>query len=129
MRTSSKFLSAVAVAGLVAATGSAFTAGGLGANPAAQFVGGSVAQNVVGTTVTSVVYANNEAANTISSVTLSFGNELVDGKTPTLVFGGTGAQPYTCAAVTVAVGTNTSVCSPNLTAAANTVDSTTITVK
>ncbi len=128
MRNSSKFLSAVAVAGLVAATGSAFTAGGMGANPAAQFVGGSVAQNVVGTTVTSVVYDTDEAANTITNVTLTFGNELVDGKTPTLVFGGTGAQAYTCTAVTVAVGANTSVCSPNLTAAANTVDSTTITV-
>lgn len=128
MRTSSKFLSAVAVAGLVAATGSAFTAGGLGSNPADQFVGGNVAQNVVGTTVTSVVYDTDEAANTISSVTLTFGNELVDGKTPTLVFGGTGTQPYTCAAVTVAVGANTSLCSPTGAAAANTVDSTTITV-
>ncbi len=130
MRTSAKFLTAVAVAGLVAVTGSAFTAGGLGANPAAQFVGGKVTQSVVGTTVTGVVYDTDEAANTISSVTLTFGNELVDGKTPTLVFGGTGTQPYACAAVASGVGANTSVCTPTTlgSPAANTVDSTTITV-
>jgi hypothetical protein len=129
MRTSSKLFGALAVAGTVAATGSAFTAGGLGASPADEFVGGSVAQNIVGTTVTGVAYDTDEAANTISSVTLTFGNDLVDGKTPTLVFGGTGAQPYTCAEVTVAVGANTSLCSPDDVAAANTVGSSTITVE
>jgi hypothetical protein len=128
MRTSSKLLSALAVAGVVAATGSAFTAGGLGATPPDQFVGGSVAQTVVGTTVTSVDYNTDETTNTITSVTLTFGNERVDGKTPTLAFGGDGTQPYTCSEVTAAVGVNTSICLPDGAAAANTVDSTTITV-
>jgi hypothetical protein len=123
-----KFFAALAVAGVVAAGGSAFTGGGIGSNPADQFVGGNVAQNVVGTTVTGVAYDTDEAANTITSVTLTFGNELVDGKTPTLDFTGTGDQPYTCAAVAVGVGLNTSVCTPTGTAAANTVSSTTITV-
>ena len=128
MRNSTTLFSSIAVAGVDAATGSAFTGGGLGSNPADQFVGGSVAQTVVGSTVTGVAYDTNEAANTITSVTLTFGNELVDGKTPTLVFGGTGATAYACAAVTVAEGSNTSVCTPAGAAAANTVSSTTITV-
>jgi hypothetical protein len=123
-----KFFAALAVAGVVAAGGSAFTAGGLGSNPADQFVGGNVAQNVVGTTVTGVAYDTDEATNTITSVTLTFGNALVDTKVPTLDFEGPGDQPYTCAAVVAT--DHTSVCTPTAggPAALNTVNKTTITV-
>jgi hypothetical protein len=89
-----------------------------------------VTQQVEGTTVTGVAYDTDEATNTITSVTLTFGNELVDGKTPTLVFSGTGAKGYTCAMVATGLGNNTSQCLPTVPAepAANTVDGTKITV-
>jgi hypothetical protein len=131
MRTKNKkLLGAAAVAGVVAMTGSAFTAGGLGGNPAAAFVGGSVVQSVEGSSVTSVVYDTDEAANRITSVTLTFGNELVDGKTPTIAFTGGNGKAYTCTQVALVAGSNTSVCSPSVVGEteSNTVATTKITV-
>ncbi len=131
MRKNIKLLGAIAVAALAGTTSSAFTRGGLGSNPADQFVGGSVSQNIVGSTVTGVAYDTDEATNNINSITLTFGNENADGKTPTVdLVGGSTDAAYTCAAVTVGAGSNTSVCSPAVagTLASNNATSTTITV-
>jgi hypothetical protein len=116
-----KFFAALAVAGVVAAGGSAFTGGGLGPDPAAQFVGGSVTQTVTGTSVADIAYAV-ASDNTISKVTLTFGDDAVNGKKPALVFDATTA--YDCAVVV----SRKSDCTPNPTAALNTVSSTKITV-
>ena len=68
----------VAAAGIVAAagtTGAAFTATGLADSaPAAQFIGGTVTQNVTGATLTDISYnySDSPADTTISSVTLTF---------------------------------------------------------
>jgi hypothetical protein len=71
MRKSTKLLGVAAVAGLIAASASAFTAGGITA-PASAFVGGSVSQDTTGAAVSSVVYDTNEAENKIESVVLTF---------------------------------------------------------
>jgi hypothetical protein len=127
-----KFFAALAVAGVVAAGGSAFTAGGLqNLAGADQFVGGSVTQTVSGTTVTGVAYETDAANNNIKSVTLTFGNDAADGTQPTLVFSGPGAENYTCAIVAEVVDAKgTSVCGPAVTGvfAKNTVIDTKITV-
>lgn len=101
MRTNSKkILGAVAVAGLVATGGSAFTAGGLSGAPSTMFVGGSVDQTITGAVISSVVYDVDEAANKITSVTLTFTGATTDGKTPTITFTGAAVNgTYTCAAV------------------------------
>jgi hypothetical protein len=55
MRKSTKFLGALAVAGLLAAGGSAFTSTGVTNNAGAtQFVGGTISQNVTGATLSSL---------------------------------------------------------------------------
>lgn len=123
-----KILGALAVAGVVAASGSAFTGGGLGTAPTAGFVGGSVSHSVIGSTVTGVAYDTDEAANLINSVTLTFGDTNVAGKTPTIAFTGGNSAVYNCAPV-AASGT-TSLCSPAVTDTKqpNSVTGTTVTV-
>ncbi len=102
MRKNIKVLGAVAVAGLVAASGSAFTAGGLvNGDGASEFVGGSVDQGITGSTVSSIVYDVDEPNNKIVSVALTFDAAAL-GKTPTITFtGGTVNGTYTCSAVAV----------------------------
>jgi hypothetical protein len=99
MRKSTKFLGAVAVAGLIAAGGSAFTGTGVtnGAG-ATQFVGGTVSQSVTGATLSSVTYSFADApANTaVHSVALVFADENTLAKTPTVTFTGGNAVAFTC---------------------------------
>lgn len=104
-------LGAVAVAGLTAAAGSAFTGTGLSttAGPT-QFVGGTVSQSVTGATLSSIVYGYTDGTKTaVSSVTLTFG-DATGGKTPSVVLTGGTATTFTCAAIDAA--TFVSLCSP-----------------
>jgi hypothetical protein len=75
MSVAVKFLGAVAVAGIVAAGGSAFTASGLTStvDSATQMVGGTVNQNVYGATLSGIEYGvTAEGSGRINQVTLSF---------------------------------------------------------
>lgn len=102
MRKSTQILSAVAVAGLVAAGTSAFTASGVTntAGPG-QFVGGTVSQTISGATLAGVAYAFSDAPanNAIHAVTLTFAGNSADGQTPSIVFTATTAEPFTCTAI------------------------------
>lgn len=100
MRKNIKLLGAVAVAGLVAATGSAFTATGLATTAGAtQFVGGTVSQSVTGATLSSLVYGFTDTTKTaVNSVTLTFG-DATGGKTPTISLTGGTATTFTCGAI------------------------------
>jgi hypothetical protein len=126
MRTSTKMLGVIAIGGVIATSGMAFTAGGVTA-PASAFVGGSVDQSVTGAALSSVVYDTDTAANKITSVTLTFSDSAADAKTPTIAFSGAAINgSYTCAAVEAAG--HTSLCSAAPTKADNKVTSLNITV-
>jgi hypothetical protein len=108
MRNPTKVFGAIAVAGLVAAGGSAFTGTGLATNAGAtQFVGGTVSQAVTGATLASIVYgyANTTTKTDVNQITLTF-TSTQDGRavtaTPTGGSGGTFSCPNTAA--------NSSVC-------------------
>lgn len=122
MRMSIKLLGAVAVAGLVAAGGSAFTGTGVTNNAGAtQFVGGQVSQSVAGATLSSVAYtfAGDGSNTAVHSVSLTFADANADLKVPTIVFTGGNDVTFTCAAI--AAATHQSVCT------ADTVDRTGVT--
>jgi hypothetical protein len=109
MRTSSKIIGAVAVAGLVAAGGSAFTATGLARTaPASQYVGGTVSQSVTGATLSDVSYHFSDApANTsVASITLTLSGD-VEGKTPSITLAGV-SKPFSC----TEVSEGSSTCTP-----------------
>lgn len=126
MRKSTTLFAAIAVGGVVAVSGSAFTAGGVTA-PSSAFVGGSVAQTITGAALTSVVYDTDEALNKITSVTLTFSDDAADAKVPSIAFtGATVNGTYTCAAVEAAG--HTSLCSAAPTKADNNATSLTISV-
>lgn len=103
-----KLFGAVAVAGIVAASGSAFTGTGLTRSaPATQYVGGTVSQSVTGAILSSVSYHFTDATNTaVDSVTLSLSGN-VEGKVPTIVLAG--GTAFTCSAV----DTGSSTCTPD----------------
>jgi hypothetical protein len=108
MRKFTKLVGAVAVAGLVAAGGSAFTATGLlNSAGASQYIGGTVTQSVTGATLESIEYGFSDSpANTsVSSVTLGLSGD-VDGKTPGISL--TGGTPFSCTAVVA----GSSTCTP-----------------
>jgi hypothetical protein len=114
MRKSTKFLGALAVAGLVAAGGSAFTSTGVTNNAGpTQFIGGTVSQSVTGATISTIAYNFSDATKTaVTTIVLTFA-DATGGKTPTLVSTGTGpADVYTCTAI--AAGTFISTCSAAL---------------
>ena len=126
MRTSTKLVGALALAAVAVASSAAYTAGGVTA-PASSFVGGSVSQNLTGATLTSVVYDTDEAANKITSVTLTFSDTAADAKIPTIAFSGAVVNgTYTCAAVEAAG--HTTLCSAAPTKADNNATSLSITV-
>jgi hypothetical protein len=108
MNTKHKLFGALAVAGVVAASGSAFTGTGLGNTaPATQFVGGTVSQTVTGATLTGITYsfADGPANTLVSSIALAF-STTADGRTVAVTpAGGTGA--FTC----TDVASNASTCS------------------
>ena len=109
MRKSSKLLGALAVAGLVAAGGSAFTGTGLSsaAGPT-KFVGGTVSQSITGATLNSIVYTYSDVSNTsVISFLLTFA-DATGAKTPTVIVTAPTAVVYTCTAI--AAGTFLSTC-------------------
>ncbi|MDQ1717533.1 MAG: hypothetical protein QOE89_1486 [Pseudonocardiales bacterium] len=110
MRMSTKFLAAVAFAGLAAAGGSAFTGSGVtNTAGATQFVGGTVSQAVTGATLSGVTYGFADApANTqVSTITLAFA-DTADGRTVAVTpsGGAAGVGAFSCVAVT----SNASTC-------------------
>jgi len=102
MRKSAKLITALSVAGLAVAAGSAFTGAGLsttGQASSSQFVGGQVTQNVSGATLDSLVYGFTDGTKTaVNQVTLTFA-DATGGKTPTLALTGGTAATFTCNAV------------------------------
>jgi hypothetical protein len=102
MRIITKIVVGTAVAGVVAATGSAFTGTGLTSNAgASQYVGGTITQSITGATLTSIVYSFGDVpANTaVHSVALTFAGSDADGKTPTVSFTGGTVVGFTCTAI------------------------------
>lgn len=84
MNTKHKLFGAVAVAGVIAASGSAFTGAGLSNNAAtSQFVGGSVSQSVSGATLDSIHYVTNTSGTLVTAVNLVFTDDSADTKTVT----------------------------------------------
>ena len=84
MNTKHKLFGALAVAGIVAASGSAFTGAGLTNNAAAsQFVGGSVSQSVTGATLDSIHYVTDTSGTSVTAVNLVFADGSADSKTVT----------------------------------------------
>jgi len=72
MKTPSKIITALALAGLAVAGGAAFTAPGVTQTSASQVVGGQVTQGVVGANVDSVVYgfASGDSSHTLGVQTI-----------------------------------------------------------
>lgn len=97
---------AAALTGAVIATGSAFTATGIGMSaPASQFLGGTVAQSVTGATLSTVVYGFEDASNTsVNSITLTFSDSNANGAAVTLTPSG-GSGTFSCANVTAGSST------------------------
>ncbi|MEU4158797.1 hypothetical protein [Actinoplanes sp. NPDC026670] len=96
MRNMIQLLGGVAVAGVVAAGSTAFTAGaGLGLTEtstatSSRFIGGSVTQTVSGARINGITYAYaNAPSNTqVTGVTITFNDAAANGKTITVVPGG-----------------------------------------
>lgn len=102
MRKSAKIFTALSVAGLAVAAGSAFTGTGVttsGQAASEQFVGGTVNQTVTGATLDSLVYGFTDGTKTaVNEVTLTFA-DATGGKTPTLSLTGGTAATFTCTTV------------------------------
>lgn len=100
MRKSLKVLTAVAVAGLAFASGSAFTGTGLTTTaPTTQFVGGTVSQSVTGATLSDIAYGFGADAtqSKVATISLTFTNT-ADGRTVTVApsGGGAGVGTFSC---------------------------------
>lgn len=106
MRKSFKVMTAVAVAGLAFASGSAFTGAGVTNSAGAGFVGGSVDQTITGADLTAVDYTYS-GNGTVTSVQLTFAAG-VDGKTATAVLGGGSGTQLDCG--TGVIASNTVTC-------------------
>lgn len=117
MRKSAKIITALSVAGLAVAAGSAFTGAGLsttGQASSTQFVGGQVSQNVTGATLTNLQYGFTDGTKTaVNQVTLTFA-DATGGKTPTLSLTGGGTATFTCDAIVLNGAAFESVCDPDV---------------
>jgi hypothetical protein len=108
MRKSYKVLTAVAVAGLALAGGSAFTGTGVtttGTAASAQFVGGTVSQSVTGATLDSIVYGFTDGTDSkVSTIRLTF-TGTADGHAVTAgpAGGGAGVGTFSCSATSANV--------------------------
>jgi hypothetical protein len=101
MRGTTKLIGAVAVAGLVATGGSAFT--GSNSLPAASVTKGYGSQTITGVTATSVTYTTDTPGSTITSVGLILTG---DTQTKVIQIAFNDAAPATCSAAgTYTVGT------------------------
>jgi hypothetical protein len=102
MRTSVKLITALSVAGVAVAAGSAFTGTGVttaGQATVDQFVGGTVNQSVTGATLNSIEYGFTDGTKTaVNKVTLTF-SDATDGKTPTIALSGGTPATFTCTAI------------------------------
>jgi hypothetical protein len=131
MRKSAKLITALSVAGLAVAAGSAFTGTGLtNAAGSTQFVGGSVSQAITGATLDSLVYGFTDGTKTaVNQVTLTFA-DATGGKTPTLSLTGGSAATFTCNAIDDAIdpGTFISVCTAGVGTSQTGVTSASVTV-
>jgi hypothetical protein len=109
MNTKHKLFGALAVAGVIAASGSAFTGTGVatsGQAASAQFVGGTVSQSVTGATLTGITYsfADTAAKTLVNSIALAV--TAADGRAVAVApAGGTGGT-FTCGVV----ASNASTC-------------------
>jgi hypothetical protein len=94
MKFLTKFFGAVAVAGLIASGGAAFTAAGLtlSAGQEAKFVGGTVSVGVSGANIATIAYTSDASTTGIIKITLTFTSPqtLLEGKTPTVAVSGGG---------------------------------------
>lgn len=114
MRNSSKIITAVAVAGIAFAGTAAFTGAGLttsGEASQAQFIGGTVSQDVAGATLTDLTYGFLDGDSTqsqVNKVTLTFAAGAT-GKAVSTVLAATGNATFTCENIGASVA-DTSVC-------------------
>ncbi len=99
MRKNFKVLGAVAVAGLVATTGSAFTAG----NTVADSVAGFGSSQVSGATATGVAHTLNSTGDSIVSTLITF-SATQTGRTVKAGFGTTALQACTVDTATTSTG-------------------------
>ncbi|GAA1814499.1 hypothetical protein HC028_26355 [Planosporangium flavigriseum] len=110
MRKSFKVAGGLAVAGIIAASGSAFTATGLatsGTAAAPQFVGGSISQTVDGADLSEIAYGFTDDTKTaVDSITLTFA-AVPDGKTVTAEATGGNNGTFTCTNTATLVSTCT----------------------
>lgn len=99
MRTSVKLITALSVAGVAVAAGSAFTGTGVttsGQAAADQFVGGTVNQSVTGATLNSIEYGFTDGTKTaVNKVTLTFA-DATGGRTPGIALSGGTPAVFTC---------------------------------
>ncbi|MFD5276334.1 hypothetical protein ACFWIX_02105 [Pseudarthrobacter sp. NPDC058362] len=117
MRKSAKIVTALSVAGLAVAAGSAFTGTGLTNNAGeSQFVGGTVSQAVSGATLTNVGYGfyDTDTQNEINSIALTFAAG-AEGKAVTVTTTGGSGGTFTCEAIGAATA-NVSNCTFTATA-------------
>lgn len=110
MRKSAKIITALSVAGLAVAAGSAFTGTGVataGQAASAQFVGGTVSQAVTGATLTDVTYDFADAGpNTrVNSIALTFSGT-ANGRLVAVAPSGGSGGTFDC----TAVASNASTC-------------------
>jgi hypothetical protein len=111
MRNSYKVLTAVAVAGLALASGSAFTGAGVTASgnaASAGFVGGTVAQSISGADLSGVDYTYS-ANGVVTQVVLTF-TAGVNGKTATASLGGGTGTDLDCATPGIAIAADQVTC-------------------
>ncbi|WP_026535504.1 hypothetical protein [Arthrobacter sp. H14] len=109
MRKSSKLITAVAVAGLAFAGGTALTGTGLATTaPTTQFIGGQVSQSVTGATLAAVDYAfaDADAKTKVNSITLAFTNTADGVKVAAAPSGGSGGT-FSCTDVVANASTCT----------------------
>jgi hypothetical protein len=109
MNTKHKLFGALAVAGVVAASGSAFTGTGVATSGQAaspQFVGGTVSQSVTGATLTGITYGffDGPANTLVNSIALAV--TAADGRTVAVAPAGGSGGTFTC----TAVASNASAC-------------------
>lgn len=109
MRKFHKILTAVAVAGIAFAGGSAFTGTGLTNDAgASQFIGGQVSQSVTGATLENVAYAFADATakTSVNQITLTFA-DTADGLEVAATPSGSTDGTFTCGNIV----SNASTCS------------------
>ncbi|MDI3193752.1 hypothetical protein QK290_04190 [Pseudarthrobacter sp. AL07] len=103
MRKSAKIITALSVAGLAVAAGSAFTGTGVttsGTAASAQFVGGTVSQAVSGATLTTVGYGffDTTTKNQVNTITLTFAADAAGKAVAAAPSGGTGGT-FSCGVI------------------------------